>query len=72
VVYAFFPETNQLELEDIGHLFDRGGITGGVWGSKGGRTVEHGGHVRDVGLGNGMQIDNAIYHQEKDRALRVA
>ena len=72
VVYAFFPETNQLELEDIDHLFDKGGITGGVWGSKGGRTVEHGGHVRDVGLGNGMQIDNAIYYQEKDRALRVA
>lgn len=35
----FFPETKGLELEDIDHIFDKGGITGGVWGSKGGRTV---------------------------------
>ena len=45
VVYVFFPEVNQLELEDIDHLFDKDGITGGVWKSKGGRAVEHGGHV---------------------------
>jgi len=29
-----------LEFEDIDHLFDTGGITGGVFTSKGGRTVE--------------------------------
>lgn len=45
IVYCFFPETNQLQLEDLDHLFEKGGITGGVWGAKGGRTVE-GGHHR--------------------------
>jgi hypothetical protein len=38
-VYVFFPETNGVELEDIDHLFDKGGITGGVFSSKGGRTI---------------------------------
>ena len=40
LVYAFFPETKGLELEDVDHIFDKGGITGGVWSSPGGRTVE--------------------------------
>ena len=40
IVYAFFPETKGLELEDIDHIFDKGGITGGVWSSSGGRTVQ--------------------------------
>ena len=44
IVYFFFPETNQLQLEDIDHLFEKGGITGGVFTSKGGRTVEAGYH----------------------------
>ena len=39
-MYAFFPETKGLELEDVDHIFDKGGITGGVWSSPGGRTVE--------------------------------
>lgn len=39
IVYAFFPETSGLALEDIDHLFDTGGITGGVFTAKGGRTV---------------------------------
>lgn len=37
----FFPETKGLELEAIDHIFAKGGITGGVWSSKGGRTVEN-------------------------------
>ncbi|KAK7685451.1 hypothetical protein QCA50_011314 [Cerrena zonata] len=40
IVYAFFPETKGLELEDIDHIFDKGGLTGGVWSSPGGRTVQ--------------------------------
>ncbi|KAK7685453.1 hypothetical protein QCA50_011316 [Cerrena zonata] len=40
LVYAFFPETKGLELEDVDHIFDKGGITGGVWSSPGGRTVQ--------------------------------
>jgi hypothetical protein len=46
IVYCFFPETNQLQLEDIDHLFERGGVTGGVFKAKGGRTVEPGYHER--------------------------
>lgn len=48
LVYIFFPETKGLELEDIDHIFEKGGITGGVWGSPGGRTVERRHIVRDV------------------------
>ena len=48
IVYCFFPETAQLELEDVDHLFEAGGITGGVFKAKGGRTVERGSHsMRD-------------------------
>ena len=39
IVYAFFPETSGLQLEDIDHLFEEGGITAGVLKAKGGRTV---------------------------------
>ncbi|KAK7439071.1 hypothetical protein VKT23_017777 [Stygiomarasmius scandens] len=41
IVYFFFPETRGLELEAIDHIFEKGGITGGVYGSKGGRTTEN-------------------------------
>jgi hypothetical protein len=50
IVYCFFPETNQLKLEDIDHLFERGGVTGGVFRAKGGRTVEPGFHERVRGV----------------------
>ncbi|PIL23206.1 MFS general substrate transporter [Ganoderma sinense ZZ0214-1] len=48
LVYAFFPETKGLELEDVDHIFDKGGLTGGVWSSPGGRTVESRRIARDV------------------------
>ncbi|TVY57074.1 Sugar transporter STL1 [Lachnellula cervina] len=51
IVYCFFPETNQLGLEDVDHLFEQGGLTGGVFGAKGGRTVEPGVHERVPDLG---------------------
>jgi hypothetical protein len=50
IVNCFFPETNQLKLEDIDHLFERGGATGGVFRAKGGRTVEPGFHERARGV----------------------
>ena len=48
LVYAFFPETKGLELEDVDHIFEKGGFTGGVWSSPGGRTVERRRITRDV------------------------
>ena len=48
LVYAFFPETKGLELEDVDHIFEKGGVTGGVWSSPGGRTVERRRIARDV------------------------
>ncbi|PMD40086.1 hypothetical protein L207DRAFT_634558 [Hyaloscypha variabilis F] len=35
ILFSFFPETNQLELEDIDHLFERGGVTDCVFRAKG-------------------------------------
>jgi len=51
IVYCFFPETNQLHLEDIDHLFEAGGVTGGVFKAKGGRTVVPGTSERQNRLG---------------------
>ncbi|KIJ61255.1 hypothetical protein HYDPIDRAFT_159851 [Hydnomerulius pinastri MD-312] len=48
IVYFFFPETKGLELEDVDHIFEKGGITGGVWESKGGITVERKRATEDV------------------------
>jgi hypothetical protein len=35
VTYLFFPETANMRLEDIDHIFEGGGITGGVIGKNG-------------------------------------
>ena len=49
MVYFFFPETSGLEMEDIDHLFERGGLTGGVFETRG-RTVEPGYHRAQFGI----------------------
>jgi hypothetical protein len=67
-VYCFFPETNQLQLEDIDHLFEAGGVTGGVFKAKGGRTVEPGYHasMRNAdGMEKGRGLDREAIEVEK-------
>ncbi|KAI9930773.1 hypothetical protein ASPWEDRAFT_182739 [Aspergillus wentii DTO 134E9] len=54
MVYCFYPETKGLELEDIPLLFVKGGVTGGVLSSKGGRTVMPHQHAQEV------QVDSKI------------
>lgn len=49
IVYFFFPETQNIELEDINLLFARGGFTGGVF-STGGRTVRPHQHAEEANL----------------------
>lgn len=48
MVYFFYPETKGIELEDIPLLFQKGGFTGGVFSSKGGRTVMPHQHAQDL------------------------
>lgn len=50
MVYFFYPETKGIELEDIPLLFSKGGLTGGVFTSKGGRTVEPHQHAHERDL----------------------
>ena len=47
MVYFFYPETKGIELEDVPLLFSKGGITGGVFSSKGGRTVQPHQHAQE-------------------------
>lgn len=35
IIYCFYPETKGLELEDIDHIFEKPGITRGVFSSRG-------------------------------------
>jgi hypothetical protein len=52
-----------LELEDIDHIFDRGGITGGVWETRG-TTVERNRIIRDVEEVKKREVD--AREDEKD------
>lgn len=49
-VYCFYPETQGITLEDIPLLFHKGGFTGGVLTSKGGRTVIPHQHAQEAHL----------------------
>ncbi|KAJ7194968.1 general substrate transporter [Mycena pura] len=58
LVYVFFPETKGLELEAIDAIFEKGGITGGVWAARknGGRTVENRRLVLDTDKGGSAEV----------------
>ncbi|KAJ0420357.1 general substrate transporter [Aspergillus carlsbadensis] len=55
MVYFFYPETKGLELEDIPLLFAKRGFTGGVFTSKGGRTVMPGQHAQQTEVGRKVE-----------------
>ena len=54
MVYCFYPETKGLTLEDIPLLFVKGGFTGGVMSSKGGRTVVPHQHAQEKNISGKM------------------
>lgn len=47
MIYCFYPETKGLELEDIPLLFYKGGLTGGVFTSRG-KTVQPHQHAQEL------------------------
>ncbi|KAK4949872.1 hypothetical protein LTR10_011714 [Elasticomyces elasticus] len=53
-VYFFFPEIANMRLEDVDHLFESGGITGGVL-NKGGRLADR---RRDIEVANHGQVES--------------
>ncbi|KIJ53851.1 hypothetical protein M422DRAFT_775803 [Sphaerobolus stellatus SS14] len=60
----FFPETKGLELEEIDHIFEKGGVAGEVWNSKKTRRTERFNNDDatevDENVGVGMNYPNLI------------
>jgi hypothetical protein len=62
-MYCFYPETKGIELEDIPLLFEKGGLTGGVFTSKGGRTVEPHQHALNSNLDSKLEVEDAEHRE---------
>lgn len=59
-------------MEDIDHIFEKGGITGGVFTAKGGRTVVPHQHILEVGLeAEGKVVDGVAVHVESNNKQDV-
>ncbi len=57
-MYFSVPETTGLELEDVDHLFERGGFTGGVFETRG-HPVRPGSHRNQVTERNTREDDKS-------------
>jgi sugar porter (SP) family MFS transporter len=62
-MYCFYPETKGIELEDIPLLFEKGGLTGGDFTSKGGRTVEPHQHVLNSNLDSKLEVEETEHRE---------
>ena len=66
VTYFFFPETANMRLEDIDHIFEGGGITGGVIGKNGllndrRKDIERENHLPNEGVKtSGSPISSSV------------
>lgn len=67
MVYFFYPETKGIMLEDIPLLFHKKGITGGVFSSKGGRTVVPGQHAQESHINEKMQMGEERIEGNQDK-----
>lgn len=71
MVYCFYPETQGITLEDIPLLFHKGGVTGGVLTSKGGRTVIPHQHAQEAHVDEKMRSSRIEQEQEQEVTPKV-
>ncbi|KAF1360389.1 general substrate transporter [Lizonia empirigonia] len=69
MVFVFYPETKGISVEDIPLLFHKKGFTGGVFSSKGGRTVIPGQHAQEARVDEKLDLGTSM--MEGDQAVEV-
>lgn len=60
MVFVFYPETKGISVEDIPLLFHKKGFTGGVFSSKGGRTVIPGQHAQEARVDEKVDLGTSM------------